>query len=308
VKIANLADRLVLVTDDGAIDVEKASKGRFSSDPQAVYGRWSEFRDWAAQAPTADARPFAAEELGPPVPRPAQVFAIGANYLDHVKEGGIRTPDWPLIFTKFVSSFTGPAGEIDLPSGAVDWEVELVFVVGKLARGVPAESAWDYIAGLTIGQDLSQREIQLRGEMPQMSLAKSLPNFSPTGPYLVTPDSFEDPDDLAISCSLDDETVQSARTGELLISVPALVELLSELVPLYPGDVVFTGTMGGVGIARKPPRFLEPGERLVSRIEGIGEMSHTFRSDTTAESRRRDAEVTIKRRSEMAAARARARP
>ena len=283
-RIANLSGRLTLITNAGAIDVEKASAGRFGSDPQRVYERWFEFVKWAAQAPSAAAVPFSAEQLGPPAPRPAQVFGIGANYGSHAAEGGLDVPEWPMVFTKYVSSFTGPVGEIELPSDAVDWEVELVFVVAQMARNVPAERGWEYVAGLTVGQDLSEREIQLRGEIPQMSMGKSLPGFSPMGPFLVTPDSLPDRDALAISCSVDGETVQQGSTGDLVFSVPALVAELSAMVPLLPGDVVFTGTPAGVGLARRPPRFLQPGDQLVSRIEGIGEMRHTFRSAAGARS------------------------
>jgi 2-keto-4-pentenoate hydratase/2-oxohepta-3-ene-1,7-dioic acid hydratase in catechol pathway len=288
-----LSGRLALITQPGAIDVEEASAGRFWSDPQRVYERWFDFVEWAAAAPSSAAVPFNAEQLGPPAPRPAQVFGIGANYRSHAAEGGLDVPEWPMVFTKYVSSFTGPAGEIELPSDAVDWEVELVFVVSQLARDVPAERGWDYVAGLTVGQDLSEREIQLRGEIPQMSMGKSLPGFSPMGPFLVTPDSVPDRDALAISCSVDGETVQQGSTGDLVFSVPALVAELSAMVPLLPGDVVFTGTPAGVGLARRPPRFLQPGEQLVSRIEGIGEMRHTFR--TAAGARQGSDQVAIQR-------------
>ena len=299
-RIGNLSGRLVLVTDQAAIDVEESSAGRFGADPQAVYERWREFREWAATAGTDDAAPFRPDELGPPAPRPAQVFALGANYRSHADEGGLATPEWPMVFAKYVSSFAGPVGEIELPTGAVDWEVELVAVIGQLARNVPAQQAWNYVAGLTIGQDLSERDLQLRGEFPQMSLGKSLPGFSPTGPFLVTPDSFGNPDDLAISCTLDGETVQAARTRDLTFSVPQLVAELSAWLPLLPGDVVFTGTPAGVGLARKPPRFLRPGDELVSEIEEIGSMRHTFRSDATDESRARDADRAARRLQRLA--------
>jgi 2-keto-4-pentenoate hydratase/2-oxohepta-3-ene-1,7-dioic acid hydratase in catechol pathway len=133
-----------------------------------------------------------------------------------------------------------------------------------------------------------------------MSLGKSLPGFSPTGPFLVTPDSFGNPDDLAISCTLDGETVQAARTRDLTFSVPQLVAELSAWLPLLPGDVVFTGTPAGVGLARKPPRFLRPGDELVSEIEGIGRMRHTFRSHATDESRARDADRAVRRLQRLA--------
>jgi 2,4-didehydro-3-deoxy-L-rhamnonate hydrolase len=293
VRIANLSGRLVLITDEGAVDVEGASGGRFSSDPQRVYEHWFEFVDWAEQVPPAQVVAFSVEQLGPPAPRPAQVFGIGTNYRSHAAEGGLDVPEWPMVFTKYVSSFTGPFGDIELPSDAVDWEVELVFVIAQLARNIPAQRGWDYVAGLTVGQDLSEREVQLRGEIPQMSIGKSLPGFSPTGPFLVTPDSLPNPGALEISCSIDGETVQQASTGDLVFSVPELVAELSSMVPLLPGDVVFTGTPDGVGLARRPPRFLQPGEQLVSRIEGIGEMRHTFRN--AAGSRHGSDRVAIRR-------------
>ena len=209
-RIANLSGRLVLVTDAGAIDVESASAGRFSSDPQRVYERWFEFVEWAEKTPSAEPVPIDREQPGPPAPRPAQVFGIGANYHDHAAEGGLEAPEWPMVFTKFVSSFTDPVGEIELPSDAVDWEVELVFVIARFARNVPMERGWDFVAGLTVGQDLSVGEVQLRGEIPQMSIGKSLPGFSPMGPYLVTPDSLPEPDVLEISCSVDGERCSRA--------------------------------------------------------------------------------------------------
>jgi 2-keto-4-pentenoate hydratase/2-oxohepta-3-ene-1,7-dioic acid hydratase in catechol pathway len=158
----------------------------------------------------------------------------------------------------------------------VDWEAELVVVIGRRAHRVASASAWEHVAGLTVGQDLSERTVQLRGDYPQMGLAKSYPGFSPMGPYLVTPDEFEDPDRLALGCSVNGETMQQASTADLVFSVPALIAELSAVLPLDPGDVIFTGTPAGVGMVRKPPRFLQPGDELSTYIEGIGEMRHTF--------------------------------
>lgn len=281
-RIGNLAGRLTVFTHRGAIDVETASGGTFCADPQAVYDRWDEFVGWARTGTEhMDAAPFDHADLGAPVPRPAQIFALGANYSAHAAEGGIDVPEYPMVFTKFVSSFTGPTGEILLAGPTVDWEAELVAVVSKRAHQVPAERGWDYIAGLTVGQDLSERTVQMRGAKPQLSLGKSFPGFSPSGPWLVTLDEFADPSDLDISCSVDGDVVQKARTSELVFSVPTLVAELSAILPLEPGDVIFTGTPSGVGYARSPQRFLKEGEELVTTIEGIGEMRHVFvsRSD-----------------------------
>ena len=274
-RIANVAGRLSLVTTQGAIDVADASDGRFGPDPQSVYAEWPGFARWASSA-TGDPRPFAVEDLGAPVPRPSQVFAIGANYRAHAAEGGMEVPEAPMVFTKWPSSLTGPAGDILLPAATVDWEAELVVVVGQRAYRVSSDDAWDYVAGLTVGQDLSERTLQLRGQYPQMGLAKSYPGFSPIGPCVVTPDEFDDRNRLQLGCALNGETVQTASTSDLVFSIPALIAELSAVLPLEPGDLIFTGTPEGVGMVRTPPRFLAPGDELVTYVEGVGEMRHTF--------------------------------
>jgi 2-keto-4-pentenoate hydratase/2-oxohepta-3-ene-1,7-dioic acid hydratase in catechol pathway len=132
------------------------------------------------------------------------------------------------------------------------------------------------VAGLTVGQDLSERVSQLAGPAPQFGLGKSFAGFGPVGPWLVTPDEFENPDDLELGCSIDGEQVQKGRTSELIFSVPQLIEGLSRTVALLPGDVIFTGTPAGVGLGRNPQRFIQPGETLVSWVEGIGELRQSF--------------------------------
>ncbi|WP_351229095.1 fumarylacetoacetate hydrolase family protein [Streptomyces sp. NPDC002133] len=273
-RTANFNDRLVLVLDDGVVDVEKASDGLFSSDPQAVFDRWAEFRDWArSAAATGHQRtPLEERQLGAPVPRPRQVFAVALNYADHVTESATAVPERPAVFTKYPTSLTGPYDTIALPSDLVDWEVELVAVIGREAYQVAVPDAWQHVAGLTLGQDLSERGVQLQGPAPQFSLGKSFPGFSPTGPVLVTPDEFDAPDDLALGCALDDETMQDSRTSQMIFSVSQQIAWISAICPLLPGDLVFTGTPAGVGGARNPRRFLAPGEELRSWIEGIGEL------------------------------------
>lgn len=279
-RIANLSGRLVLVTADGsgAVDVATASDGRFGPDPQAVYDDWAGFTGWAAGVELSGARPFAVEDLGPPVPRPRQVLAIGLNYYEHAAESGFTVPDAPtVLFTKWVSCLTGPVTEVVLPAGGhTDWEVELVAVVGIEARDVAVEDAWDHVAGVTVGQDLSERIGQMAGPSPQFSLAKSLPGFGPTGPWLVTPDELPDRDDLEIGCAINGEQVQKGRTRELVFSVPAMIAALSRQIPLLPGDVLFTGTPAGVGMGRSPQRWLAPGDELVSTIAGVGELRQRF--------------------------------
>jgi 2-keto-4-pentenoate hydratase/2-oxohepta-3-ene-1,7-dioic acid hydratase in catechol pathway len=274
--VANRSGRLTLVTGDLAIDVEEASGGRFGSDPQAAYDDWAAFAAWAAGADLGGGSAFAPEELGAPVPRPRQVFGLGLNYAMHAREGGFEPPAAPLVFTKFPSCLTGPAATVEVATDRVDWEVELVVVIGRRAHRVAPEAAWEHVAGLTVGQDLSARDVQLAGARPQFSLGKSFPGFGPTGPWVVTPDALPDRDDLAIGCAVNGEQVQGDRTSSMLSGVSAVVAHISSVCPLLPGDLIFTGTPAGVGDRRDPPRYLRPGDELVSTIEGIGSITTTF--------------------------------
>lgn len=276
----NLNGRLHVLTPGGAVDVSKASDGRFAPDPQAVYDCWDAFETWyrAARSDLAAMPATAIEpaELGSPVPAPRQVFAVGLNYSEHAAESGFSRPEQPVIFTKFTSSITGPVTTVPLPRGSVDWEVELVVVIGRGGRNIAVEQAWRHVAGLTVGQDLSERQQQHSGPAPQFSLAKSHRGFSPIGPDVVTVDELADPDDLEIRATINGETVQQGRTSQLIFPVAVLLSTLSQTVELYPGDVVFTGTPAGVGAGRTPPRFLGPGDVLRSYIDGIGELEQTF--------------------------------
>lgn len=279
-RLANLSGRLVLVTADGAraLDVGRAAGGRFGPDPQTVYDDWDAFRAWASAVGLDAARPFRVEDLGPPVPAPRQVLAIGLNYREHAAESGFAVPDAPtVLFTKWMSCLSGPVSEVELPAGGhTDWEVELVAVIGRAARDIAPGEAWDHVAGLTVGQDLSERIGQAAGPSPQFSLAKSWPGFGPTGPWLTTTDELRDRDDLELTCTVNGELVQKGRTRDLVFTVPALVAALSRHITLLPGDLLFTGTPAGVGIGRIPPRFLAPGDELVSSVEGLGELRQRF--------------------------------
>jgi 2-keto-4-pentenoate hydratase/2-oxohepta-3-ene-1,7-dioic acid hydratase in catechol pathway len=279
-RIATTDGRLNVWTSDGWVDVERRSERRFSSDPQEIYPRWAEFRSWADRLELGAS--VALDDMGPerlswgaPSPRPRQVFAIGLNYRDHAAEAGLGVPDSPPTFTKFPSCITGPVTTLSLPSSYVDWEVELVAVIGLRADHVPVERAWDHVAGLSVGQDFSERVVQTAGPAPQFSLGKSFPGFGPIGPCLVTLDEFGDPDDLELECVLNGEHVQKARTSAMIFSIPELIARLSAVCPLLPGDVIFTGTPAGVGMASNPQCYLAPGDEVVSRIEGIGALRQT---------------------------------
>ncbi|MFF1744515.1 fumarylacetoacetate hydrolase family protein [Streptomyces mirabilis] len=277
-RIGNLSGRPALFTEQGAVDVEKASGGRFGPEPQAVYNVWEDFLGWAKGAELSSASGFDPADLGSPTPTPAQLFGIGVNYREHAAETKLATPDkFPPVFTKFRTAISGPVGTVTLPEGGhTDWEVELVVVIGRRAERVAAADAWSYVAGLTVGQDISERILQTEGPAPQFSMGKSFPGFAPMGPWVVTVDEFANPDDLELGCAIDGESMQHSRTSNLIFPVPQLIEGLSATLALLPGDVIFTGTPAGVGIGRNPQRWLQPGEELVSYITGIGELRQRF--------------------------------
>jgi 2-keto-4-pentenoate hydratase/2-oxohepta-3-ene-1,7-dioic acid hydratase in catechol pathway len=278
VRLVNWGHRAALVASDGTlVDVERASGGRFPSDPMTAILRWSELSElsepWIAEGGGAVVDPV---ELGPCVPRPSKVFGIGLNYREHAVETGLALPERPLIFAKFPSCLTGPAATVELRGDTVDWEVELVVVIGPGGRDIPAESARRHIAGYCVGQDLSDRTVQNAGQRPQFTMGKSFDGYGPIGPALVSAAAVEHPEDLSIWCELNGERVQDARTSDLLFGVPELVERISSVCTLVPGDLIFTGTPSGVGLGRTPPRFLAPGDVLVSGIEGIGQITTRF--------------------------------
>lgn len=283
-RIANHAGRAVVVLDDGkAADIATASAGLFGPEPADIYTRWDAFVVWAGGAELSADVVLDRAALGAPSPTPSQVVAIGLNYADHAAETGYEAPTTlPPVFTKFPSAITGPYGEITLVEGGHnDWEVEVVAVIGREAHRVGEADAWSYVAGLTVGQDLSERASQLSGPAPQFGLAKSFPGYAPMGPWLVTLDELQaaglDRDDLALGCAIDGETVQDGRTSKLIFSIPRTIAKLSEVLTLRPGDVIFTGTPDGVGMGMDPPRWLRPGETLRTWVEGLGEMEHTLR-------------------------------
>jgi 2-keto-4-pentenoate hydratase/2-oxohepta-3-ene-1,7-dioic acid hydratase in catechol pathway len=274
--LGNLDGRFVAAADDAVVDVERASAGRFGPDPQGVYAVWDDFVEWAdAGFLETAAQALDEARLGPPVPNPRQVFAVALNYPEHAAEAEQTKPEAPLIFTKFPSCLAGAEAAVRLPTAMVDWEVEVVAVIGREARGVAAADAWDHVAGVTVGQDISARDIQRLGPAPQFSLGKSFPGFGPCGPWLATLDEV-DRDAIALECELNGERVQGGTTAEMTFSVPELIAYVSGICPLLPGDLLFTGTPSGVGARRTPPRFLRPGDELVSRVAGVGEIVQRF--------------------------------
>lgn len=275
-KLTNLHGRATLVWSEGLADVEELSDQRFSHDTGQIFRDWSRFEHWArAQEPQLQGVPEP-EAFGPPVAHPSQIFAVGLNYRDHAAEAGYDTSGRPQIFTKFASCLTGPYATVTVASPRLDYEVELVVVIGRTGSAITEADAWSHVAGLMIGQDLSARDVQLTGQAPQWSLGKSFPGFGPVGPGITFSDDLANRDDLAIGCELNGKQMQSDRTSNMIWSVPELVARISSVCELRAGDLIFTGTPSGIGNRRNPPLYLRPGDSLISRIAGLGELSNSF--------------------------------
>ena len=271
IRVANLAGRASLVVGKRIVDVQRASGGRFDSDPMTVYAQWDAFVAWARSVRSEGAdQELREEDIGPPVPRPAKVFGVGANYRAHAAEAGMELPKAPMIFTKFPTCLVGPRADVVLSSDYVDWEVELVVVIGRGGEQISESRALEHVAGYTVGQDISDRKLQFADKPPQFSLGKSLNTFGPAGPAVVTLEAFADPNDLELSCDIAGERMQGSRTSDMIFSVPELIAYLSAKLSLTPGDLIFTGTPAGVGSTREPRRYLKPGEIITSTIQGIG--------------------------------------
>jgi acylpyruvate hydrolase len=211
-----------------------------------------------------------------PLDDTCRIFCIGMNYLAHVKETGKPAPEFPAIFAKFPSTLADPYQEINLPelSIEVDWEVELGIVIGKSGKNIAEIDALSLVAGYVVVNDISMRDWQSR--TTQWFQGKNFEKTTPVGPYIVTPDELDDAQSLEISCKIDDEVVQSGNTSDLIFGVPYLLSYISQFVTLSPGDLIITGTPGGVGMGRNPKRFLQKGETLISTVEAIGSLRNKF--------------------------------
>ena len=271
IELCQVSGRAALLADGRVLDLERRSGGAFGSDPMAALARWDELCAWAERArPEADDPQLDPTTLGPCVPRPSQVFAIGLNYRGHAAEAGLPEPKQPMVFTKFASCLTGARGEIELTSEGVDWEVELVVVIGKEARRVPATRALEHVAGYCVGQDISDRRLQFVDAPPQFSLAKSGRGFGPIGPSVVARRSLAS-ETFALRCDVNGARMQhGTTTDDMVFPVPVLIEYLTRLVTLRPGDLIFTGTPSGVGSGLKPPQFLRAGDLIRTEIPTLG--------------------------------------
>jgi 2-keto-4-pentenoate hydratase/2-oxohepta-3-ene-1,7-dioic acid hydratase in catechol pathway len=226
----------------------------------------------SARQPTVKKHRLAEAKLLAPIPDPPKIVCLGLNYRDHATESGAPIPKDPVLFSKYATSLNGHGEAIVLPrvSQEVDYEAELVIVVGKRGRHLTADNAASCVAGYTIGHDVSARDWQLKKDGKQWMVGKTFDTFAPTGPVLVTADEVPNPHGLGIRLRLNGETMQDSNTGQMIFSVGAILMYLSQVFTLEPGDLIFTGTPPGVGFARKPPVFLKAGDVVEVEIDGLG--------------------------------------
>ncbi len=272
-RLATIDDRAVLIDGDHWHDLAAASRGQLSGDPMEAIRRHVELHEFAAElGGRQPAGSVADASFGPPVPRPKNSFGIGLNYQAHADEADMELPKNPLVFTKFPSCIVGPTADVELRTETGDYEAELVVVIGDGGRDIRAESAWDHVVGLTIGQDISDRRLQFAAKPPHFDLGKSRDTYGPIGPALVSTDLIDDTTDLTVTCSINGEERQNGNTSQLIFDVPALIAYISAILTLEPGDVIFTGTPEGVGAMQG--KYLAPGDEIVTTITGLGSMTN----------------------------------
>lgn len=276
-KLANIAGRPSVVRGDLALDLAAASKGEIEPRIEVLsdLARHEEFRNLADSAAEELWKPFDQRDLGR-ISRPYKAIGVALNYRGHAEESNLPIPDEPSVFAKFASSVVGPYDAVVVAPeyDKVDYEAEVVVVMGATGKDIPESEAWSYVAGVTAGQDISDRKEQWRKPINQFTLPKSYDTFSPVGPYLVTLDEFADPDDIEVAGWVDDLEVQRGRTSDLIFSVPQLIAWLSKRVTFEPGDLIFTGTPAGCGVRRTPRLYLREGMVLRTEVAGVGTMAN----------------------------------
>ncbi|HUI18551.1 MAG TPA: fumarylacetoacetate hydrolase family protein [Alphaproteobacteria bacterium] len=277
--------RLGAIVGDAVVDLALARSGvpatmaeLLALGPQGLALARAALEEGSRAGGSAARHALAAVRLLAPLPRPGKILGVGRNYGAHAAEGGLTTQEKPRIFVKLSSTVIGTGTPIRKPSAVrkLDYETELAVVIGTAGHDIPERDALAHVAGYSILNDVSARELQFDVSPPQTSFAKSMDGFCPMGPCLATPDEFADAADIELSCSVNGAEVQRATTKDMIFPVPALIAYLSRYVTLEPGDVIATGTPAGVGAFRKPPRYLEPGDVVRMEIPGIGVLENAI--------------------------------
>ena len=268
---ANINNRSALVQGEAFFDLSTITNGDVSSDPMKAIQNSDLLHHYATQLDDYESSGLIAEaNVSAPIPQPRNSFGVGLNYQLHAEEAASKTPNTPMVFTKFPSSICGPTDDVIMRSDECDYEGELLVVIGKDGKDIPNEEAWSHVLGLSIGQDFSDRGIQYKDQPAQFNLGKSFDTFGPTGPYLVSTDSFADPNDLQIVTTVNGEVRQNDRTSNMIFDIPTLISYISSITSLATGDIIFSGTPEGVGF--RNGSFLKDGDIVETTIEGIGTM------------------------------------
>ena len=272
----NTPSRAGLLIGDEVVDIHETAP-ELPASVREILAAGDECLRAIGKLATAKRRTHRLEKvhLGPPVPDPQKIICIGQNYRDHCAEQNAPIPERPIIFAKFPTALTGPRDPVRLPkiSQQVDYEVELAFVIGRGGKHILEARAFEHVAGYMVLNDVTARDIQFGDK--QWVRGKTFDTFAPCGPALVMGDEVPDPHALALSLTLNGQTMQTSRTDQLIFRVPHLVAFLSQVVTLLPGDIVTTGTPPGVGAFRKPPVWLKPGDKMKATVEGLGSIENT---------------------------------
>jgi 2-keto-4-pentenoate hydratase/2-oxohepta-3-ene-1,7-dioic acid hydratase in catechol pathway len=276
--------KLGIKTEDGIIDVQAISEKTGIAAPKTMLDV-IEGGDEALQGLTKIVAKSAEKlneetiQFAPAIPNAGKVICVGANYRKHAIESGLAIPEKPIYFAKFANSLSGHREEIPVPKMAeqVDYEVELVAIIGKQAKNVSVENALDYVFGYAVGNDLSVRELQFRSH--QWLYGKAIDGFAPIGPYIVTADEVPDPQNLNLKCWVNGELRQNSNTEDMIFSTAKLISDLSQIMTLQPGDVIYTGTPEGVIMGMEEKNWLKPGDEIVCEIDGLGSLLNKLKKE-----------------------------
>lgn len=272
--------RTAVLRDGQPIDLQDHA-AHLPTDMPSLIQIWDRVQD-TVQAVQETGRVLQEEyRLVAPIPNPRKVICVGLNYADHARETGATPPPEPVIFSKFVTAITGPEAPILLPreSQGVDYEAELVVVVGRPGRRIAEAEALGSVFGYMCGNDVSARDWQMKKPGGQWLLGKSFDTFAPVGPHLVTADEVPDPHNLSVRLLLNGQVMQQSNTNQFIFSIPRVLAYVSQVCTLEVGDLLFTGTPGGVGFARKPPVFLRPGDVVEVQVESVGQLRNPVVAD-----------------------------
>lgn len=273
-RFANYAGRAVLVDGDSYHDLEQLSDGKVSSDPMKAIAMEDLLHELQTKAqgrlPSGKIDP---SQFGAPSPCPEKAFGIGLNYQTHADESSMEVPSKPVVFAKFSSCICEPNATVELRGESVDYEGEIVVVIGKGGRDIASVHAWEHVFGVTVGQDISDRAVQMASNPPHFDLGKSFDTFGPIGPVIVSPDALSNRDAIPIKCLVNGEERQNDTSEHLIFDIPFLIEYLSHITTLKTGDLIFTGTPAGVGVMQG--KLLRHGDVITTVVEGVGTMTNT---------------------------------